>query len=295
MAIDILPLTRDPASKYVPWFIAFMVWLATVIVAGVLILSSFADRWRADLKGNLTVQVPETKTGKFFQSETDLKSVLALIKSFPGIESTKEISSSEIKDLLTPWLGHNITSETMLLPLPRLISVKAKPNTKINLENLRAELKKVIPDIQVDDHQIWLDKLVSLTAILEGIALIILLLVITVSVTTIIFATRTSLKIHGNLVDLLHLMGAQDRYIAARFKRYGIYIGLKGSLIGTCMGLATLFILSFISYKIDQQLSLPLTLSLLQWALIISTGLFAIAITTITAWITVIRILGRIM
>ena len=59
MAIDILPLTRDPASKYVPWFIAFMVWLATVIVAGVLILSSFADRWRADLKGNLTVQVPD--------------------------------------------------------------------------------------------------------------------------------------------------------------------------------------------------------------------------------------------
>ena len=90
-------------------------------------------------------------------------------------------------------------------------------------------------------------------------------------------------------------MGAQDRYIADRFKRYGIYIGLKGSLIGTFMGLATLFILSFISYKIDQQLLLPLTLSFLQWALIISTGLFAIGITTITTWVTVIRVLGRIM
>ena len=113
MAIDILPLTRDPASKYVPWFIAFMVWLATVILAGVLILSSFVDRWRADLKGNLTVQVLETKTGNFFQSEKDLKSVLVLINTFPGVESAKEISSSEIKDLLIPWLGDNITSETM--------------------------------------------------------------------------------------------------------------------------------------------------------------------------------------
>lgn len=291
----ILPLSDDVANRYVPWFIAFMVWLAVLALAAVFILSSQTEQWRNDLTGNLTIQVPAHGEEKQPETEENLKYVLSLLRDIPEIAWAEKIPKDRVAKLLTPWLGHKITSDTLILPIPRLISVKIKPEANLDVERLWEKLNKKINGVQVDDHQVWLAKLFALTDLIEGIAYIILLLVTIACVATVIFGTLTSLNIHSHLIDLLHIIGARDEFVAHQFRRYAMSLGLKGGLLGICMGIATCFAIDLLAFGAASSFLMSLTLSLSQWAFIIAISLVAPAISTITAWVTVLKVLGRVM
>ena len=50
-----LPLDKDEHSRFLPWLIAFMVFLSILAVAGMLVLNATAARWDAGVRGNLTI------------------------------------------------------------------------------------------------------------------------------------------------------------------------------------------------------------------------------------------------
>ena len=52
-----LPLDKDALSRFLPWLIAFMVFLAILAMAGMLVLNATASRWDQGIRGTLTVQV----------------------------------------------------------------------------------------------------------------------------------------------------------------------------------------------------------------------------------------------
>ena len=290
-----LPLTDDVASRYVPWFIAFMVWLAVLALAAVLILSTHTEQWRNDLTGNLTIQVPAHAEEKNSETERKLKYVLSLLQDIPEIISAEELSKDRVTKLLIPWLGREITSGPVLLPIPRIISVKMKPEANLDVERLWERLNKKINGVQVDDHQVWLAKIFALTDLIEGIALIILFLVTIACVATVIFATRTSLNIHSHLLDLFHIIGARDEFVAHQFCRYAMSLGFKGGLFGMCMGIATFFFIDLLASGLGPSFLMPLTLSFSQWGCINAISIVAPAISAITAWATVLKVLSRVM
>jgi len=291
----ILPLTGDVASRYVPWFIAFMVWLAVLALAAVLILSSHTEQWRNDLTGNITIQVPAHGEEKNPGTEEDFRYVLSLLRDIPEIASAEEIPRDQVIKLLIPWLGREITSGQLLLPIPRIISVKIKSKAKLDVERLWEMLNKKINGVQVDDHQVWLAKLFALTDLIEGISSLILLLVSIACVATVIFATRTSLNIHSHLIDLLHIIGARDEFVAHQFCRYAMFLGFKGGLLGIGMGIATFFVVDLLASGANSSFLVPLTLSLSQWVCIMAIALVAPAISAITSWATVLKVLSRVM
>ena len=53
-----LPLDRDEHSRFLPWLIAFMVFLAVFGFAGILILNAVAKRWDSGVSGTITIQIP---------------------------------------------------------------------------------------------------------------------------------------------------------------------------------------------------------------------------------------------
>ena len=57
-----LPLSDNPAIRILPWIIALMVYLATLTLAGGLLVATMADEWSRSLTGALTVQVTPTKS-----------------------------------------------------------------------------------------------------------------------------------------------------------------------------------------------------------------------------------------
>src|SRR5262249_1790127 len=57
---------------------------------------------------------------------------------------------------------------------------------------------------------------------------------------TVIFVTRTGLAVHQPVIEILHLVGAQDRYIARQFQSQSFRVSLIGGVIGTLLAIVTM-------------------------------------------------------
>ena len=60
------------------------------------------------------------------------------------------------------------------------------------------------------------------------------------AVLTVIFTTRAGLAVHHAVVEVLHLIGARDGYIARQFQRQALRLALRGGIVGLVLTLATL-------------------------------------------------------
>ena len=52
------------------------------------------------------------------------------------------------------------------------------------------------------------------------------------------FATRAAMATNRPVIEVLHLIGAKDGFIAEHFQRHFLLLGLKGGLIGGAAAIA---------------------------------------------------------
>ena len=100
------------------------------------------------------------------------------------------------------------------------------------LGTLRARVTQVAPSASVDDHRAWIERMRSMTnaTVFAGIG--ILALVIVATIISVSFATRGAMAANRPIVEVLHFVGAGDRFIADRFFRHFLLLGLEGGVIG---------------------------------------------------------------
>jgi len=215
-----------------------------------------------------------------------------------GINKAEPLVAAEIAKLLEPWLGDNsmdgLGNLIGDLPLPQLIDVHLSPGQPADLSLLAKRLAKIGPDIHIDDHQIWLGKLIRLSQSLQWMMLACLVMICFATCAVVIFGTRAAFTAHAEVVQLLHVMGAQDGYIARLFQWRALTMGLKGGLIGLTVTAIALFILSRLAADLEGPLFGNFTLSpfaLLSLALL---PLVAAALTAFTARRTVLRELSQL-
>lgn len=292
----VLPLSRDASSRFLPWLITFMVWLATLALAAVMFLSTAGEQWRRDLTGSVTVQIVPTGGVNPQIMERRVEQALALLRTSPQVVAASPVPAEKVAALLEPWIGTAGVSASLKLPIPRLIDVTLAPAASGRAPDttmLGSQLMAKIPGAALDDHGRWLDRLLSLARAIEVIAFAILGLISVAAITTIVFATRTGLAIHHDVIEILHLMGAQDSYVARQFQFNALWLGLKGGSIGVAIAMVTLLILGSIAGEIEAGLLPPISLAPTQWAALISVGVATVVICLITARITVLRTIGR--
>ncbi|MGH7004593.1 MAG: cell division protein FtsX, partial [Alphaproteobacteria bacterium] len=232
-----IPLDRDPAARTLPWIIAVMAFLATLALAGALLLNGVIVRWSNSLTGTLTIQVPAAASGD--ETEARIKKVVALLGNVRGIARVRVLSAGESSALVEPWLGRGVAA--MGLPLPRLIDVGLADSARVDLTELRKRVEAAAPGATVEEHQKWLDEMIGVIRWGWRLALVVVVLIFAAAAMTIVFAMRTSLRIHRNVTDVLHLIGARDQYIAEQFQRHAFGLGLIGGLCGA--GFAALVVL----------------------------------------------------
>jgi len=61
---------------------------------------------------------------------------------------------------------------------------------------------------------------------------LILVLMLAATVLSVTFATRGAMAANRPIVEVLHLIGAKDGFIAGEFQRHFLLLGIKGGLIG---------------------------------------------------------------
>lgn len=288
-----LQLERDSLGRFLPWLIAFMVYLSILAMAGTLSLDSLADRWSSGLKGTLTVQVPPLQSGKAALEEARLQSVLAVLKKTPGVARAEVLAEKRMLALLEPWLGAGAVAGD--LPLPRLIDVELETGAALDVAALQQRLGAIAAGTLIDDHGVWLQRLLDLIQTVQGLAVAMLGLIGLATVGTVIFTTRTGLAIHQEAIEVLHLIGAHDTYIARQFASRALVLGIKGGLIGLIAALPTLWAIGYLAGSLQSQLLPDLSLPLTSWLIVLSLPLAVALVAMLTARLTVMKTLRKML
>jgi cell division transport system permease protein len=283
-----VPLRRDASARFLPWIIALMVYLAAIGGVALISLGDTVGDWDRSLTSTLTLQVPADT------SDARLDVTLVLLRKTPGIVSVRILQSDDITRLLEPWLGNSVPIGS--LPLPRLIDVRIDPDVPIDYPMLRQHLDSVLPGTQLDSNRAWLGGIRSFARRLQQMIGAGVIVVVALTVSIVVFAARIGLAIHRSVVELLHLLGARDHYIARQFQLQALSLGLRGGIVGSLAVALTVGILG----TAGRALQLPLPIAAYGifdwrlWVLLIAAGLAAGAIAMVTARITVLRQLARL-
>ncbi len=286
-----LALDRDEHAQFLPWLIAFMVFLAIVAMAGVLLLNRTIDRWDAGVSDTLTVQIAPGASADADQRGLD--NALKILRETPGVVRASVIAEERVLDLLRPWLG-GLAGQADL-PLPRLIDVEFDDSSGVDVPGLGRRLALAVPGATVDDHRVWLDRLVRLLSTIELVGLAVLGLIAVITVGTVVFTTRTGLAVHRDAIEVLHLIGAHDAYVARQFAIRALWLGLKGGIVGLVLAVPTLLAIGYFARSMQAGGLPPVSLGVGQWAAIALMPLIAALIAMLTARMTVFRTLAKML
>lgn len=288
-----IPLRRDGTARLLPWLVAPMIYLAALALAGMLGLHGVLQTWDRGLAGTMTVELPPAQGP---QGDKSLAAALALLRATPGVTRADTLSAAAEGKLLKPWLGTSI--ETSELQLPRLIDLRIASGAAINVARLQSQLTTAVPGAVLDDHRVWLDRLYDLTLSVETAGLAILAMVSAACVLTVIFTTRASLAVHHDVIELLHLTGARDSYIARQFEHEAMRLGFGGGVTGIVLAALTLWGLQHVAattaiFGEEARLLPDLSLVLWQWLSLALLPVAAGFAAMMTARLTVLGALAR--
>lgn len=288
-----VPLDEDVSGPFLPWIVAVMVYLAALALASTMLLNRATAGWQAQLAGGLTVQVPPASPQDDPAARAArLDRLVRALEESPEIARANVLSPAEMARLLEPWLGETVAEQD--LPLPNLIAVALDPGATPDLVALAAKLQAIAPGVLVDDHQRWLADLLSLSRSVKVGAVLVLLLVVVSAVVAVVFLTRTGLAIHQRVIGLLHLIGAQDAYVAHQFQAHALRLGLRGGTIGLAFAIATILAAGAWLHISGNEILPDLSLSPAAWAALLLLPPATALVAMVTARVTVLRSLSRL-
>jgi cell division transport system permease protein len=207
--------------------VAIMTFLASITTGTVFLVSASAAEWQSEVASEITVQV-RPQAGR--DLERDVTAAAEAMRTQPGIVQVKPFSKDDSAKLLEPWLGSGLSIEQ--LPVPRVIVARVQPGTTLDLAALRKAVTQAAPSASVDDHRAWIERMRSMTGATVFAGIGILVLVIAATIISVSFATRGAMAANRPIVEVLHFVGAGDRYIANHFLRHFLRLGLEGGVIG---------------------------------------------------------------
>jgi cell division transport system permease protein len=282
-----LPLAGDASGRFLPWIIGCMVYLAALAVAAALSADNLAERWHAELAGRFTVELPPSPPSD--EKEAKLRNITGFLSTIDGVTAVKLVGNSEKAALLRPWLGGIELPDD--IALPDLIVVEA--GKAVDLGKVSVDLVAIDPAIRVDDHANWNGDLMAFSNSMKILALIVLSLIALAAVSTVIFVTRTGLAIHRRVIEIVHLVGAQDSYIARQFLFHALRLGLAGGAVGAALAAATWLGLQRWLSSGGSGLLPSLALSTADWLAVAAVPVALAVVAMFTAQATVMILLGR--
>ena len=284
-----LPFERDPLSRFLPWLIAFMAYLAVLALAGVLVLSITVGNWHRDLNGILTVQIPAAATAG--EDDENVGVVMDILLDTVNVSHAEVVSEDRVIALLEPWSAVPTWPASCRCRCSST-SISARPAARFR--NLKTRIEAAVPGATIDNHGVWLSHLVQLVRTTEIITVVVLALIGLITAGTVVFATRAGLAIHHDAIELLHIIGARDSYVAWQFARRALILGLKGGLIGLAFGAATLFGLARLAARLQGGTPLASVLAPEHWLVLALVPVTVSVIAMLTARGTVMRSLASL-
>ena len=290
-----LPLNQSEDSRFLILLIGLMSFLAVLACSGTFALNSMADRWSSGLENKITIEIsPETKEGHLLSRNTLRRSgkrISNTLKNHANIKKINTLTNEEVRELISPWIGDNLTLDD--IPLPILIAVELHKADAASIKTLEEKIQEISKHARLETHHEWLSDLLKFTRTLKSLALFVALIIAGTTVTAITAGIKTRLAIHNKEVELLHSMGATDNYIARQFQRHAMVLALQGASVGTFIGLIITLIVMALSTHSGSSLIPVVHIGITGFIFMISIPFIASLVAAITSRFTVLRSLTK--
>jgi len=277
-----------------PWVIAIMIALTVIASAAGLSLKNVAANARAEIAGSVTVQLVDAAPAS---REAQAREALALLSARDDVAQVQRVPDAELRRLLEPWLGAAaIVPADEAIPLPAMLDLRLKgPSTPARLADLQAQLSAVAPSARVDAQAGWLGPVFQAITSVQVLAAGLVALLAATSAAAVWLSARSALGANRDTIEVVHLLGGTDGQIARLFQNS---IGLDaaiGGLAGLGLGLGVVVALGHQFALLGSGIVAGGGLGVGDWAVLVMIPLIGIALAMLTARLTVLVALRRML
>lgn len=237
-----LPLADAAPGRFLAWIAAIAVFTAALAFA--IAAGASASARHATLEPRLaTVLVPASEDRA--PSDAEVDQLVAALAAEPGVAFARAVQPAELGLRAGP-------------PMPRFIDLALNPGSDADPAALVDGLAPGARIVTDGTGEARADLGPHLLACLAGFSAIV---IVAVAAATI---TRISLTLHGDTIDLLRQLGAEDAYLVRQLEQHAWSQALRGGVLG--------FLAALLAAVLDQSLPrdlLPaLALPWLDWLLL---------------------------
>ena len=237
-AAPLLP-RRGEGDRALVFVVAVLAFLACACGMGALCAGRAASGWSDDIAASATVQVRPRGSETPYEAASRAAEALAGVK---GVTEARALDRAAAEALLKPWLGDAPLPPD--LPVPQLVAVDLDPQAPAPASTLKAALSQAGVDATLEDHGRWLAEIRRSALWLQGAALFAFLLTASAAAAVTAYATRAGLSARRDVVEVLHLSGAEDRFVAGLFMRRFAVLGAIAGGVGMAAAAIPLFALA---------------------------------------------------
>ena len=289
-----LPLEKDGANLFLKVMTTVSVFVFVLVFAVYLVLNGVVQNWTVGMSNTLTVQLEPSERALSASEQAQRRQVVVdFFENLDAVERVGFVSEKQMQKLMSPWLGAD--ADISSLPLPELLDVKLKSDQNLDMEKTAAALSEKAPYASLDNHRLWLGRLVKFANVLRLLSFLMLCMVFSVCILSISYAVCTSLAIHRPIIEILHIMGAKDSYMASQYAHQNFILGFCAGLAGMLLGVLAIKSIGSVAAHLNATLLGGLSIGWKGWLLMLTLPLWSALLSMTTAWISVKRTLRKMV
>lgn len=277
---------REAALFFVIGALCFLAALAALTTRGTY---KAAEAWGAQIEGDITVVMRDT-------DQRTANDVADRVAALATVFEARILSQDEVEALLEPSLGPGGLPDG--LPVPILMVVQADTAVGDPSPDISRILNEFGVDGDVAGNAGYAENVRGALSVLRLVALAIVALLSATAIAVIAFATHAALLARRDIVDVLHLSGAEDRYIAGLFERRFWVLALQAGMGGAVAALMITALIVFTgsgSQGVEAQLLPRLSLDFWDVVILLVTPIVAGLAARIAARVTVMTSLKEML
>lgn len=267
----------DKTNKFLAVVFGFLIYCMSITFMSGIFTYNLTENWDKSLNGQLTVEFPAHSEGtNSTLTEKQLEEITRLLQGTNGVLKVRKLKDADILKILEPWL--NSTAIPDDFPFPVLFDVEVDRNIDVDLLDLTSKLTKISQGVRIHNHANWYASIAKISKGLFGFSVLLSALILLTVCSTIIFIIKKTLNNHRDVVKILQLIGARDKYIASQFKRYYFSVGMKGTWISLALCILTIFGITYlvganwINWNNIQYLGISFTVPIIVIAIVMITS-----------------------
>jgi cell division transport system permease protein len=290
-----LPLANSSSNGFLRLLICLMSILGMLALSASFALSAMTERWSQGLANKVSVEIPAADSGGEIISPGMVRSMTddtaKILSEHPDVTEARITEEKQVRALLAPWLGEDLAMDS--IPVPGLISVTFREGAAPDLKALEAKIKEAAPTARIDTHESWLGDVLRFTAALQFAAILLGLIIGATTLVAVAAGVKSKLSENKDELELLHLMGASDSYIAKQLQRHTMILSFQGGMLGVIAGGVLLFVIGLVAGEIGVNLVPDFRLNDAQRIMLLLMPLPIAALAMLTARFTVMNVLTR--